>query len=141
MDSALLPYSFAGEVTIARRHTRFIERDLPRVVHTAVARLSDMRGQQDERIATYKETQLDDRTVHDLVVRAIDANIVPVTQLPTVIREWRTPRFEEFAKDGPTAWRLFNAFSESWKGRNLATLPKSCEALHGLMDLACGLAV
>lgn len=33
--------SFAGEVTIARRHTRFIERDLPRVVNTAIARLSD----------------------------------------------------------------------------------------------------
>jgi hypothetical protein len=30
MDSALLPYSFAGQVTIARRHTRFIERDLPK---------------------------------------------------------------------------------------------------------------
>jgi len=41
-------------VTIARRHTRFIERDLPRVVHTAVGRLGDMRGQQDERIRTYK---------------------------------------------------------------------------------------
>ena len=28
--------AFSAEVTIARRHTRFIERDLPRVVHTAV---------------------------------------------------------------------------------------------------------
>ena len=42
--------AFSAEVTIARRHTRFIERDLPRVVHTAVGRLADMRGQQDERI-------------------------------------------------------------------------------------------
>jgi hypothetical protein len=36
--------AFSAEVTIARRHTRFIERDLPRVVHTAVGRLSDMSG-------------------------------------------------------------------------------------------------
>ena len=43
--------AFSAEVTIARRHTRFIERDLPRVVHTAVGRLADMRGQQDQRIA------------------------------------------------------------------------------------------
>jgi len=133
--------SFAGEVTIARRHTRFIERDLPRVVHTAVARLSDMRGQQDERIAAYKETKLDERTVHDLVVRAIDAGVLPVTQLPSVLAEWRKPRFEEFAADGPTVWRLYNSFSESWKGRNLAALPRRCGALNGLLDLACGLAV
>jgi hypothetical protein len=133
--------SFAGEVTIARRHTRFIERDLPRVVHTAVARLSDMRGQQDKRIRAYKETRLDDCTAHDLIVRAIDASVLPVTQLPAVLAEWRKPSFEEFAADGPTAWRLYNSFSESWKGRNLAALPRRSQALNGLMDLACGLAV
>jgi hypothetical protein len=49
--------------------------------------------------------------------------------------------YPEFAADGHTAWRLFNAFSETWKGSNLAALPKRCEALHGLLDLACGLAV
>ena len=79
--------------------------------------------------------------MHDLVVRAIDASVLPVTQLPSVLAEWRTPRFEEFAADGPTAWRLYNAFSESWKGRNLAALPQRSQALNGLMDLACGLAV
>jgi hypothetical protein len=131
--------AFSGEVTIARRHTRFIERDLPRVVHTAVGRLADLRGQQDERIETYKQTPLVDRTVHDLVVRAIDANVLPVTQLPTVLAEWRTPRCSEFA--APTVWRLFNAFSESWKGRTLAALPRRSQALHGLLDVVCGLAV
>ncbi|MCA9269417.1 MAG: hypothetical protein KDA41_13140, partial [Planctomycetales bacterium] len=45
--------SFSGEVSLARRHTRFIERDLPHVVSTAVGRLTDMRQKQDERIAAY----------------------------------------------------------------------------------------
>jgi hypothetical protein len=133
--------AFSGEVTIARRHTRFIERDLPRVVHTAVGRLADMRGQQDERIAAYKTKELDDQRVHDLVVRAIDASVLPVTQLPNVLSEWRQPRHREFAADGKTAWRLLNAFTESWKGRNLTTLPRRSQALHGLLDAACGLAV
>jgi len=132
--------SFAGEVTIARRHTRFIERDLPRVVHTAVGRLRDLRGQQDQRIAAYKRTEIDDRTVHDLVVRAIDAQVLPVTQLPAVLDQWRTPKFAEFADNGRTAWRLLNSFTEAWKGRNLAVLPRRSQALHGLLDLACGLA-
>ena len=116
--------AFSAEVTIARRHTRFIERDLPRVVHTAVGRLADMRGQQDERISTYKETELTDPAAHDLVIRAVDAEVLPVTQVPAVLSEWRSPRHTEFAADGKTAWRLFNAFSEIWKGRHLAALPR-----------------
>jgi hypothetical protein len=133
--------SFAGEVTIARRHTRFIERDLPRIVHTAVGRLADMRGQQDERIRTYKETELTDPAAHDLVIRAIDANVLPVTQVPAVLGEWRTPSHEEFAADGKTVWRFHNAMTQVWKGRNLAALPRRSQALHGLLDSVCGLAV
>jgi hypothetical protein len=133
--------AFSAEVTIARRHTRFIERDLPRVVHTAVARLSDMRGQQDERIQAYKDTTLTDSAAHDLVIRAIDASVLPVTQVPAVLDEWRTPSHSEFETDGKTVWRFHNAMTHVWKGRNLAALPRRSQALHGLLDGVCGLAV
>lgn len=133
--------AFSAEVQIARRHTRFIERDLPRVVNTAIGRLSEMRGQQEARIQSYKESQLDVRLVHDLMIRAVDAGVLPVTQLPGVLAEWRTPKFAEFAEDGPTAWRLFNSFTEIWKGSNLLALPRRTRWLHGALDLACGLAV
>src|SRR3954468_18746666 len=128
--------AFSAEVTIARRHTRYIERDLPRIVHTAVGRLADMRGQQDERIRSYKETELSDSTAHDLVIRAVDANVLPVTQVPAVLQEWRKPSHEEFAA-GKTLWRFHNAMTEVWKGRNLAALPRRSQALHGLFDSAC----
>jgi hypothetical protein len=133
--------AFSAEVTIARRHTRFIERDLPRIVHTAVGRLADMRGQQDERIGAYKRTELSDANAHDLLIRAVDANVLPVTQLPDVIREWRAPSHEEFAVDGKTVWRFHNAMTHVWKGRNLAALPRRSQALQGLLDAACNLAV
>ncbi len=133
--------AFSAEVTIARRHTRFIERDLPRVVHTAVGRLADMRGQQDKRIDTYKESELSDPTAHDLIIRAVDARVLPVTQVPAVLEEWRTPSHKEFAADGKTVWRFHNAMTHVWKGRNLAALPRRSQALHGLLDSVCGLAV
>jgi hypothetical protein len=133
--------AFSAEVTIARRHTRFIERDLPRVVHTAVGRLADMRGQQDLRIRSYKETELTDPAAHDLMIRAVDASVLPVTQVPAVLEEWRAPTHEEFAADGKTVWRFHNAMTHVWKGRNLAALPRRSQALHGLLDAACGLAV
>ena len=133
--------AFSAEVTIARRHTRFIERDLPRVVTTAVGRLADVRGQQDLRIETHQRTELDDRAAHDLVIRAIDAAVLPVTQVPSVLAEGRRPSYSEFAAAGKTAWRLFNAFTETWKGRSLVALPRRSQGLHGLMDAVCGLAV
>jgi hypothetical protein len=133
--------AFCGEVTIARRHTRFIERDLPRIVHTAVARLADMRDQQEQRIGAYKETQLIDAAAHDLVIRAVDATVLPVTQVPAVLEEWRTPSHAEFAEHGKTVWRFHNAMTHVWKGRNLAALPCRSQALHGLLDSVCGLAV
>ncbi len=133
--------AFSSEVSISRRHTRFIERDLPRIVHTAVGRLADMRGQQDQRIGSYKGTYLTDALAHDLVIRAVDANVLPVTQVPAVLDEWRTPSHEEFANDGKTFWRFHNAMTSVWKGRNLAALPRRSQALHGLLDAACGLAI
>jgi hypothetical protein len=133
--------AFSAEVTIARRHTRFIERDLPRIVHTAVGRLTDMRGEQDERIRAYKQTQLADPAAHDLVIRAVDGNVLPITQVPAVLSEWREPTHEEFAADGKTVWRFHNAMTHVWKGRNLAALPRRSQSLHGLLDAVCGLAV
>ncbi|MCY2928609.1 MAG: DUF932 domain-containing protein [Planctomycetota bacterium] len=130
---------FSSEIVIARRHTRFIERDLPGLVDQAVGRLGDLRGLQDERIAKYKQTELTDMRAHHLVIRALDARVVPVTRVPDVLQEWRHPRHEEFARDGKTAWRLLNAFSENFKNGNLMSLPRRTQALHGLLDAVCGL--
>ncbi|REJ97875.1 MAG: DUF932 domain-containing protein [Planctomycetota bacterium] len=133
--------AFSGEVTIARKHTRFIQRDLPGLVTQAIGRLVGMRGKQDQRIEAYKSTRINDRAAHDLIVRSLDAQVLPVTQVPTVLSEWREPSHAEFKEGGKTVWRLFNGFTEALKGRNLAVLPKRSQALHGLMDAVCGLAV
>ncbi|MCY2929802.1 MAG: DUF932 domain-containing protein [Planctomycetota bacterium] len=131
--------SFSSEIVIARRHTRFIERDLPGLVDQAVGRLGDLRGLQDERIALYKQTALNDVRAHHLTIKAVDARIVPVTRVPHVLREWRRPSHEEFARDGKTAWRFMNAVTGAAKGGNLLQLPRRTQALHGLLDAVCGL--
>lgn len=129
--------SFSGEVTLGRRHTRHIERDLPAVVSRAIGLLANLRTKQDDRIARYKETTFSRLEAHDLIVRAVDAQVVPVTRIPAVLEEWRNPRHREFCVGGDTAWRLFNAFSEAWKGSNVVTLPKRSQSLYGLLDGAC----
>jgi hypothetical protein len=132
--------SFSGEVKLARKHTVNIERDLPGLIDGAVGRLGTLRRLQEQRFGAYKTRELTDAQAHDLLVQALDARVIPVTKLPDVLTEWRTPRHSEFAATGKTAWRLFNAFTESLKG-NLDLLPKRTGALHGLLDVVCGLAV
>ena len=132
--------AFSGEVVLSRRHTRFIQRDLPQLVQRSVGQLGDLRGQQDQRIEAYKNTPLEKRDAHHLLVEAMRMHVLPATRLPVAVQEYEKPSHPEFAETGYSCWRLFNAVTESIKGRSLDTLPKRTQALHGLLDSVCGLA-
>jgi hypothetical protein len=127
------------EIRLARKHTAHVERDLPQLIELAVGRLGDLRRSQGQRFSAYKRHELTDGAAHDLLIQALDARVLPVTHLPRVLAEWRQPRHPGF-REGKTAWRLFNAFTEGLKG-NLDALPRRTQALHGLLDAAAGLAV
>jgi len=128
--------AFSGEITLARKHTTNILRDLPVLIESAVGRIADMRGRQDQRIATYKATEMRNGQVHDLLIQALDARIMGPTMLPDVLKQWREPAHPEFAERN--AWSLFNAFTEALKDRSLFAVPKATQALHGLIDTYCG---
>ncbi|MBA4190581.1 MAG: DUF932 domain-containing protein [Planctomycetaceae bacterium] len=130
--------SFSGEVKLARKHTVHIARDLPQLIDAAVGRLGDLRRSQDERFAKYKVRELTDMAAHDLLVQVLDARVLPVTKIPLALEEWRHPRHPEFC-EGKTYWRFFNAVTEASKGCDLQLLPRRTQALHGLLDAACGL--
>ena len=131
--------SFSAEIVLTRRHTRYILRDLPEMICRAVAQLAQLRVAQDERIAHYRQVQLTPMGAHDLFVRAVDARVLPVTALPQAVEEWRRPSYPEFETDGWSAWRWLNSVTEVLKGRSLDALPRRTQALHGLLDSACGL--
>ncbi len=50
-------------------------RDLPRLVQSAVGKLMNRWHHQDTRLSTYKLTEIEDRTAHDLIVRATDVGV------------------------------------------------------------------
>jgi len=129
--------AFTGEVKLTRKHTRHAVRDLRHLTARAVGRLGDRFGLLDRRIAAYREVDIADAAAHDLVVRAVDCRVIATGQVPHVLREWRTPRFEEFRPR--TAWSLFNAFTEILKRANPHTSFSRGEALHGLFDTVASL--
>jgi len=130
--------SFHGDVKLARKHTVHIERDLPGLVLKSIGRLVDLRGRQEKRFLTYQHSEITHCQANDLIIRAMDARVLPVTKISEVLEEWRNPRHPEFAQGGLTAWRLYNAFTEVAKG-NLIDLPRRSQALHGLLDAELGL--
>jgi hypothetical protein len=129
--------SFSGEVKFARKHTRFIVRDLPQITERAIGQLMAKWHDQDKRITAYKEAEIKDDMAHDLIIRATDVGVCSNRYIPSVLHEWREPRHEPF--QSRNVWSLFNAFTESLKEGNLAELPKRTEALHGLLDTHVGL--
>jgi hypothetical protein len=129
--------SFSGEVKFARKHTRFINRDLPQLVERAIGQLMEKWHDQDKRIAAYKNNALDNATVHDLIIRATDVGVCSNRLVPAVLREWREPRYVAFQERN--IWSLFNSFTEALKEGSLGDLPKRTEALHGLLDIHVGL--
>ena len=88
----------------------------------------------DERIAHYKAVPLTDESAHDLVIRALDAQIVGPSRIANVVKEWREPSHEEF--EPRTAWSLFNAFTEALKSYAPTGRFRRSQPLHGLFDTA-----
>lgn len=129
--------SFSGEVKFARKHTRYIVRDLPQLVSRSVGQLMDKWSSQDKRIRIYKNVTVVDPIAHDLIVRAVDVGVCSNRLILSVLNEWREPKHQVFQERN--VWSLFNAFTESLKEGTLSELPKRTEALHGLLDSYVGL--
>jgi len=126
---------FSGEIKLARKHTRFILRDLGELAHRAVKELDHGFNEQARRIARYKETTIRSSTAHDLIVRAVDAGVCSNQQIPRVLKEWREPSHGCFSPRN--VWSLQNAFTETLKG-NLTLLPQRTQRLHTLLDKQVG---
>lgn len=131
--------AFSGEVRIGRKHTRFIERDLPRLMADAVNRVVERGPAMQQRVEAYKNTDVIDAVAHDIVVRSIDSGVIGAPCVPHVLKEWREPKHAEFASR--TAWSLFNAFTETLKRYEPHAMAKRSRALYGLFDLASGVSL
>lgn len=127
--------SFSGEIQFARRHTSRIMESLPLLTAEAVSKLQQGWTKTDARINGYKDQQIDDLRVHDLVIKALDLKAITTNQVPRVLNEWRHPRHDEFKTR--TIWSLFNSFTETMKSTSLSDLPRRTIKLQGILDQHC----
>jgi hypothetical protein len=131
--------SFSGEVVLARKHTLNILRDLPGLVERMVGRLNGLHINQETRFKEYKKYELTDAQVHDIVIHSMDLGIMGSVAIPRVLKSWRTPEQETFAKMDKTCWRLFNAYTDAFKDYDVRSLADRTIKLHGQLDSMVGL--
>ena len=129
--------SFSAEVVIGRKHTKRIMEDLPFLVSRAVGSLVDLRQNETNRFASYKETEISGDQAAGLILNALDNKAINTTRVPKVWDQWKTPAHSEFA-EATNIWRLFNGFTEVYKEMGLMDAPTRSRALHGILDAACG---
>ena len=111
--------AFSGEVTMHRKHTVNVFRDLPDLIYRMLSQVAAMRERTDGEIAAMKVRELPPAHAHHLMVEAIRGNALPASSLPKVLEAWDEPGHEEFVPR--TAWSLFNAFTEVQKGASART--------------------
>ncbi len=124
--------AFSGEIVVARKHTRYILRDLNGLVNRAVGWLRKAWQSEDRRIQQYKQTEITDVQAHDLTIQALDGDVICGSRIPVVLREWRTPQHAEFKRR--SLWSWFNGVSESLKATNVEVLPKRTQGLYRVCD-------
>ena len=105
--------AFSGEITMHRKHTLNVLRDLPDLIYRMLSQVAAMKERSAGEIAAMKVRELPPAHAHHLMVEAIRANVLPASRLPKVIEAWEEPKHEEFMPR--TAWSLFNAFTETAK--------------------------
>ena len=137
--------AFGGEIVIARKHTAFIERDLPRLLAHALDQLHEQRRFQEHRIGVYKASFLGESETNNLLIHAIDEKVIAPSRIPQVLECWRGRGKNVWSDEidaafrFQSAWRLFNAFTFVLQQVSIFSLPRRTQALHELMDDAVGL--
>ena len=80
--------SFFGTRTLARKHTRYVERDLPTLIARILGNLADWASRQAEVIDIYEGTPLDDEQAHDFMIQSVPVGILAPSRLSHVIDAW-----------------------------------------------------
>lgn len=125
--------AFSAEIKFSRKHTTNIARDLPQLIDSSIGKIADYVVTQDQRVQRYKETEISVPQFDHILMNVLRDKILPVTSVVNVMNEFEHPKHPEFAKEGYTLWRMYNACTEFMKN-SLWMLPKRTYALHAILD-------
>ena len=129
---------FTGDdICLNRKHTSRLYEDLDQKIDEGFQKVFSEWEANDLRIMNYRQTEISDQRAHDLIIRSVDAEAIPPSSIPRILKEYREPWHEEFMPR--TAWSLHNAFTETMKQKP-HLLPERSRILTGVFDQELGIA-
>lgn len=131
--------AFNGEQVMNTKQTTHVFDRLPRLIDDMIQRLREAFALQFQQLDSYAGTRISSTQADAAILELGRQGIVNWGELGKVTAEWDTPTHPEFAEDGPTVWRLFNAATEALKPRNpehprLPKLAPKTVKLHTICD-------
>lgn len=125
--------SFASEIYVSKRHTRFGEVRFHEGIASAIQGLGQFREVEASRIAWMRQTEVSEDQANSLILQSYERDIIGARMLPDVIKEWREPSHDEFK--ARTMWGLLNAFTEVLKERQRTQPARAAEETIRLQSL------
>jgi hypothetical protein len=116
--------AFSAQTVVARKHTTHGIDRYQEAICKVVGELTDYREYEAFRVRQMRQRVVTDEQAESVLCRAFELGVIGPAALPVAIREWRTPTFPEFAEEGKTAWRLYNALTFAL-GRRAKTNPQA----------------
>ena len=127
---------FSSDVKLARRHTKNIVADLPRVLSSAISRVVSHWSDMGKRIDAYKGIEVAKANAADMIIDLVDAKAFPARDVYKAVKEFETPRHDEFK--GGSLWTLYNGITEHLKGGDLSKLPQRTLTVQSVFDKLAG---
>ncbi len=108
--------AFSAEIVVLRMHTRHIMRDLENRMEEGLSKLRGFEQVRARRIERMQSTPIHEEDTHDLAIRALDAGVIGLRELPKLLCEYRNPiNDQRFGENN--LWRAYNSFTEIKKER------------------------
>ena len=127
---------FSSDVKLARRHTKNIVADLPRVLSSAISRVVSHWSDMGKRIDAYKGIEVAKANAADMIIDLVDAKAFPARDVYKAVKEFETPRHDEFK--GGSLWTLYHGITEHLKGGDLSKLPQRTMTVQSVFDKLAG---
>lgn len=120
---------FTGsEVTVMRRHTKNVWRDMEHLVDTAMAHAPSAYNRMGNELDALKDVPLEQDAGYQITGLALGHGVLKPQQASVAIKDWKNPRHEEFSEN--TAYSLYNCFTEGLKRGRAGTLIDRHVATH-----------
>lgn len=132
--------AFRSELLVSRKHTRFGATRFEEAIALAARSLVQFQQAEARRVSAFRLHDLAETKAESMILRAYEHQVVSHRLLPRVLREWRTPSFEEFHPR--TLWSLLNAFTTVLAERrqsNPQWFAAATMRLQGLLEAEAGL--